>query len=109
MYTNACPTDDNALWWYATSEEPGVLGGPNGMWRSASSQLAGVTWHSFEAVAVQIFGDIALVYYAVTWAPELPTGTVMQIPSRRTTTFQRRGNTWLQVGGMIGYAPPASE
>jgi len=101
VFSAACPHEEGALWWY-----PDVEPRPfRAVWDN-SVRLARITWRDLEPVAVTIDGDLALVYYVVTWSPTAITGESAQVTTRRLTVVRRRDGAWVQMGGSI--APVAT-
>jgi hypothetical protein len=105
IFSAACPHEEGALWWY-----PDVEPGPfRAVWEN-SVRLAGITWRDLEPVAVTIDGDLALVYYVVTWSPTAITGETAAFTTRRLTVMRLREGAWVQMGGSIApiaTPPPA--
>ncbi len=103
-YGAVCPETRNALFWYPGSAKPAPYGGPDGVWSQSSAQNRTVSWHDMRPVTVQVDGDLAFIYYAVTWIVEANTGETRRAPSHRLTVFQRLNGRWLMAGGTIAAA-----
>jgi hypothetical protein len=104
VFTAACPHEEGALWWY-----PDVEPGPfRAVWEN-SVRLARVTWRDLEPLAVAIDGDLALVYYVVTWSPTAISGETATFTTRRLTVMLRRAGVWVQMGGSIAPAPEPAQ
>jgi ketosteroid isomerase-like protein len=101
VYDAVCPATDQALFWYTGSEAPVRYKGPDGLWARATSEQTSIRWEALQPVAVQVDGDIAYIYYSVTWIPQPKKGAAVPRPSRRLTIFQRRDGRWLMSGGSI--------
>jgi hypothetical protein len=50
---------------------------------------------------MQVDGDLALIYYAVTWTVEPVNGAIRQRPSHRLNVFKRVNGRWLMAGGTV--------
>ena len=96
-----CPATSDAVFWYTGSDAPAPYGGPKGVWIGSSSGNRSVTWEELQPLTVQIDGDLAFIYYAVTWTREPNSGGMLRSRSRRMTVFQRRNGQWLMAGGTI--------
>ena len=104
LFTSVCPETPDARYWYPGSEAPSPYGGPDGVWGRSSAANRAVSWQDLEPIAVQIDGDVALVYYAVTWTVEPASGEPRRNPSHRLTVFRRVNGQWLMAGGTIAAA-----
>ena len=100
-FDDVCPETSDAVFWYTSSDAPAAYGGPKGVWAGSSSQNRSVTWDDMQPVTVQIDGDLAFIYYVVTWTVEPNTGVTRRSRSRRLTVFERRDGRWLMAGGTI--------
>jgi hypothetical protein len=105
LFTSACPETPDAIYWYTGSPAPVSYGGADGMWSRSATATRAVSWRDLKPAAVQIDGDVALIYYTVTWTPEPVAGPVRSAPSRRLTVFRRVKGQWLMAGGTITAVP----
>ena len=103
VYDSACPATDRAVFWYTASETPVTYKGPEGLWAFAAKQNRAVSWRDLETLGVQVDGDVAYIYYSVTWTAEPNAGGVVHKPSRRLTVFQRRNGRWLMAAGSVAH------
>jgi hypothetical protein len=79
-------------------------GGPDGVWIRSSGANRAVSWQDLKPITVQIDGDVALAYYAVTWTVVPMSGESRPNPSHRLTVFRRSNGKWLMAGGTIAAA-----
>lgn len=101
VYESACPATEQAVFWYTGSETPVTYKGPKGLWARYSTENRRASWQDLQPVAVQVDGEVAYIYYSVTWTPEPNTGPAIPRHSRRLTVFQRRNGRWVMSGGSI--------
>ena len=106
VYDAVCPATEHAVFWYTGSEAPVTYKGPDGVWARSAAANRGYAWQDLQPVAVQVDGDVAYIYYSVTWLPEPKTGPAVPRRSRRLTVFQRRNGGWLMSGGSIAALLP---
>jgi ketosteroid isomerase-like protein len=104
-YDAACPATEGAVFWYTTNPAPDTYKGPNGLWVKSSSENQSVSWSDLQPVAVQVDGDLAFIYYSVTWTVVPKSGQSTSNPSRRLHVFQRRNGRWLMAGGSVAPVP----
>ena len=104
IYDLACPATEQAVFWYTASDRPQTYKGPNGLWAYSSSNNRAVSWRDLEPITVQVDGDLAFIYYTVTWTVVPNSGGPRPNPSRRFTVFQRRNGRWLMAGGSVAPA-----
>ena len=105
VFDAACPATEGAVFWYTTNAAPETYKGPNGLWAKSSSGNRSVSWSDLQPVAVQVNGDVAFIYYSVTWTLLPNSGQSVSHPSRRFNVFQRRNGRWLMSGGSVAPAP----
>ena len=103
-FTSVCPETRDAVFWYPGSAAPARYAGSDGVWSRFSSSLRAVTWADMRPVTVQVDGDLALIYYAVTWIPVPATGEPVRRPSHRLNVFRRVNGRWLMAGGTVAAA-----
>jgi len=102
VYDSVCPATEQAVFWYTGGDgTPVTYNGAKGTLAASILKTRGVSWKDLQPVAVQVDGDVAYIYYSVTWIPEPETGPASPRPSRRLTVFQFRGDRWLMSGGSI--------
>jgi len=101
-----CPQTADAVFWYSAADRPVPYRGSNGFWSSTVAGIRSESWRDLQPVAVNVEGDLALIYYSVTWTLVPNTGEARDVPSRRLTVFQRRNGRWLMAGGTIAPASP---
>ena len=102
VYDAVCPATDQAVFWYTGGDNtPVTYNGANGTLARSILTSRGVSWQDMDPVSVQVDGDVAYIYYSVTWIPVPETGPASPRHSRRLTVFQRRGGRWLMSGGSI--------
>jgi hypothetical protein len=104
VYAKSCPETREARFWYPSSAAPSPYGGPDGVWSRSSAANRAVSWQDLKPITVQIDGDVALAYYAVTWTVVPHSGESRQAPSHRLTVFRRVNGHWLMAGGTIAAA-----
>jgi hypothetical protein len=104
VYAKSCPETQEARFWYPGSAAPSPYGGPEGVWSRSSAANRAVSWQDLKPMTVQIDGDVALAYYAVTWTVFPHTGESRRNPSHRMTVFRRVNRQWLMAGGTIAAA-----
>jgi hypothetical protein len=104
LYTSVCPEKADARYWYPRSATPTPYGGPDGVWIRSSGANRAVSWQDLKPITVQIDGDVALAYYAVTWTVVPMSGESRPNPSHRLTVFRRSNGKWLMAGGTIAAA-----
>lgn len=103
-FTDVCPHTESALWWYTDIEQPGTF---RQVWDGGlQGGIVRNPWRDLLPVAVVIDGDIALVYFEVTWQPSTAGGETRTVRSRRLTVFQRQNDEWAQIGGAIASIRP---
>lgn len=105
LYATSCPETRDALYWYTSLAAPIPYGGADGMWSRSSAANRGVSWRDLKPGTVHIDGDVALVYYEVTWTTEPVSGEGRPATSRRFTVFRRVNGRWLMAGGTITAVP----
>jgi hypothetical protein len=104
LYAKTCPETRDARFWYPGSAAPSQYGGPDGVWSRSSAANRAVSWQDLKAITVQIDGDVALIYYAVTWTVFPTSGESRRAPSHRLTVLRRINGQWLMAGGTIAAA-----
>jgi hypothetical protein len=104
LFTSVCPETRDARFWYPGGAAPDPYGGQNGVWARSSAANRAVSWQDLKPVAVHIDGDVALVYFAVTWTLVPNSGEPRRAPSHRLTVFRRINGQWLMAGGTIAAA-----
>lgn len=104
LYATSCPETKDARFWYPGSAAPAPYGGPEGVWSRSSAANRAVSWQDLKPITVQIDGDVALIYYAVTWRVFPNSGEPRPAPSHRLTVFRRVNGLWLMAGGTIAAA-----
>ena len=105
VYDAVCPATEQAVFWYTGRDVPVAYKGSNGTWAMSSSLNRAVSWRDLEPVTVQVDGDVAYAYYAVTWSFEPHSGPKSDNPSRRLTVFHKRNGRWLMSAGSIAAVP----
>jgi hypothetical protein len=104
LFTSQCPETQDARYWYPGSAAPTPYGGPDGVWSRSAAAIRAVSWQDLKPITVQIDGDVALIYYAVTWTPVAISGEARPNPSHRLSVFRRVNGQWLMAGGTIAAA-----
>jgi hypothetical protein len=104
LYATPCPEAPEARFWYPGSAAPMPYGGPDGVWSRSSAANRAVSWQDLKPITVQIDGDVALAYYAVTWTVFPTSGESRRNSSHRMTVFRRVNGQWLMAGGTIAAA-----
>lgn len=104
-FESVCPREPDAWFWYQNREAPVALGGADGLWTAQSPQMRDIAWENLELVRMRFVGDLALVYYTVTWIPEMVDAEPVRLRSRRFTVLHQVDGVWVQAGGTI-MAPP---
>jgi Domain of unknown function (DUF4440) len=74
------------------------------VWSRSSAANRAVSWQDLKPISVQIDGDVALIYYSVTWTVVPMSGESRRNPSHRLTVFRRVNGQWLMAGGTIAAA-----
>jgi ketosteroid isomerase-like protein len=105
VYDAVCPATEQAVFWYTARDAPVAYKGSTGLWAGSSSQNRTVSWRDLEPVSVQVDGDVAYIYYAVTWTVEPQSGPKGDNRSRRLTVFHKRNGRWHMSGGSIAAVP----
>lgn len=101
----ACPETPEAVFWYTGAGMPIAYGGDDGLWRISASSGNAVSWQEMTPHVVQIDGDVALLYYSVTWLVTAPNGDVRRNPSRRFTVLRKLDGRWAMAGGTVVPTP----
>ena len=71
VYDSVCPATEHAVFWYTGSDEtPVTYKGTTGGWARSMAANRSISWRDLQPVAVQVDGDVAYIYYSVTWIPE---------------------------------------
>lgn len=99
VHDGPCRGDPAARFWWMTEGVPDY-GPPE--WK----RWTGAFWPRIESIhyahrpiAVQIFGDVAIYQYWVTWTHQDPNGQVVTMAQRRIDILQRRSGRWIFIGG----------
>lgn len=103
-FTSVCPETRDAVFWYPGSTAPARYGGSDGVWSRSSSANRAVSWADLRPVTVQVDGDLALIYFVVTWTVEPNKGEPVRRPTHRLNVFQRVNGRWLMAGGTVAAA-----
>ena len=101
LYAMACPETREARFWYPNGAAPLPYGGPDGVWSRSAAANRAVSWQDLKPVTVQVDGDVAFIYYTVTWTTVPVSGDGRPAPSRRLTVFRRVNGRWHMAGGTI--------
>jgi len=103
-FFEACPQDDDVLFW---STDDGAPGGMRNVYRNWDYwREVDVDWADMRPIAVNIFGDVAIVYMYGYWIANTPDGPVTT-EYKRTEVFQRRDEGWHFIGAQSTPASPA--
>jgi hypothetical protein len=106
LFASACPFEPDGIYWYtAGGPDPVTYTAADGFWSRSAGNNRRVLWRDLEPVAVRIYGDLALVYFTVTWIVEPYDGETTENPSRRVAAFRRDDAGWIMVGGSIAPVP----
>jgi ketosteroid isomerase-like protein len=106
-FAAACPESPDAVFWYTGGATPIRYSGDEGLWSVTAASGARSTWRDLAPTTVQIDGNLALIYYAVMWTVERPTGEVIDNPSRRMSVLRRENGEWRLLGGTVAAILPA--
>lgn len=74
--------------------------------RAIGGESIGVGYELLDT-EVQIYGDIALVYYVARWDRRDSDGTIAHVPLRSIDVYRRDPGGWIQCGSHITAAPSA--
>ena len=101
LFDAVCPATEQAVFWYTGRDTPMPYKGSNGLWARSSSENRTVSWRELEPVTVQVDGNVAYIYYTVTWSIEPNGDQTSHNRSRRLTVFQRRDGRWHMSAGSV--------
>ncbi len=105
IFATVCPESPATVFWYTGRDTPIKYSGETGLWRLAAASGAVYSWSRLVPKTVDVNGDLALIYFDVTWVVEPPTGEKRTNPSRRLTVLRRTDGHWTLVGGAITAVP----
>ncbi|UCF19188.1 MAG: nuclear transport factor 2 family protein [Gemmatimonadota bacterium] len=103
-FYETCRQDEDVLFWWT---EDGAPNGKSAVYRNWKYwRKVDVDWADMRPIAVNIFGDVAIVYLYGYWIANTPDGPVTT-EAKRTEVFQRRDQGWTFIGAQATPATPA--
>ncbi len=103
-FYETCRQDERTLFWWTTDGAPNSVRTVYRNWKYWREVT--VDWADMRPIAVNIFGDVAIVYLYSYWIANTPDGPVTA-EYKRTEVFQRRDEGWTFIGAQGTPVSPA--